>query len=363
MDKILVTNPSLPEYQEYIDEIKSIWETKYITNFGPKYKEFISRIKEMYGYHYVDIQCNGHMMLQNILSCIEPGEVITTSFTFVSTVLAIANSGHKPVFCDIKEKDYNIDEEKIEALITDRTVAIVPVHVFGIPCNVEAIQRIADKYHLKVVYDAAHAFNVKINGINIGEYGDASMFSFHATKVFNSIEGGMGIFRTKALYDEVRSRSNFGLVDGLSMVRGVNSKFNEFQAAMGIVNLRHVVENIEKRKKISEVYDQELENVKSVTILKREKNIEHNYAYYPIVINASEYDVQDFVNYMAECNVFVRRYFYPAINDMNIFKTAELTPIAHNISNRVVCLPMYADLQIGQVTYICKMIKEFFRHG
>ena len=265
MEKIFVTRPALPEYEEYIEEIKSIWETKHITNFGPKYQKFKKVIKEKYNYQHIDLQCNGHMMLQNLLSCIEPGEIITTPFTFVSTTLAILNSGHKPVFCDINRKDYNIDADKIEELITPDTVAIVPVHVYGSPCDVEKIQDIADRHHLKVIYDAAHAFGVRVQGEDIGNYGDASMFSFHGTKVFNSIEGGMAVLQSEEMLKEVVARSNFGISDALTVYNGVNSKMNEFSASMGIVNLRHIDDNIKKRRKISEIYDDELKDIAAKT--------------------------------------------------------------------------------------------------
>lgn len=362
MDKILVTVPSLPTYEEYIEEIKSIWDIKYITNFGPKYQEFIKLIKERYGYENVDMQCNGHMMLQNILSCIEPGEIITTPFTFISTTLAIANSGHTPVFCDINKKDYNIDVDKIEALITPKTVAIVPVHVYGTPCDVKRIQEIADKHNLKVVYDAAHAFNVEVEGTPIGKFGDASMFSLHGTKVFNSIEGGMGVVKDKAMLEEIQSRSNFGIVDGLTEHLGVNSKMNEFQASMGIVNLRHLDENIEKRKIITSIYDNELKDIKSLHLLKRKENIKHNYAYYPVLIEHPTLTADGLLAFLEEENIFSRRYFYPPANDMPAFKDLSKTPIAREVSDNILCLPIYADLEESQVLKICNRIKEYFQH-
>ena len=363
MSKILVTSPSLPDYDEYIEEIKSIWESKHITNFGPQYHKFISLLKDRYDYKHIDLQCNGHMLLQNILSCIEPGEVITTPFTFVSTTLAIRNAGHTPVFCDINEDDYNIDVSKIESLITDKTVAIVPVHVFGSPCDVEKIQEIADQYHLKVIYDAAHAFNVKVNHKDIGTFGDASMFSLHATKVFNSIEGGMGVFKDESLLEESKIRSNFGQFQGEAIYNGVNSKFNEFQASMGIVNLKHLDRDILRRKQIVEYYDQEFIDVKELKLLKRKEGIDYNFAYYPIVLKGTyENKVPELMNYLEEHEIYARRYFYPAINDMKIFKTNEVTTVAHNIAQNIICLPLYSSLSDEEARRITKTIKEFFRY-
>lgn len=362
MDKIFVTRPSLPKYEEYIEEIKSIWETKHITNFGPKYEKFIRLLKERYGYDNIDLQCNGHMLLQNILSCIEPGEIITTPFTFVSTTLAIVNSGHTPVFCDIKKDDYNIDVDKIEDLITPDTVAIVPVHVYGSPCDVERIQEIADRHHLKVVYDAAHAFNVKVNGTNIGNFGDASMFSLHGTKVFNSVEGGMGVLKSASMLAEIKARSNFGAVNGITEYDGVNSKMNEFQASMGIVNLNYLDQNINKRKEIVTLYDEELKNIKSLRLLKKRQNVIYNYAYYPVLVQHPDLSADGLMECLSKQDIYSRRYFYPAVNDMPLFKNQFETPVAREVSKNILCLPLYADLSKSQVSKICDCIKEYFQN-
>lgn len=363
MEKIFVTRPSMPKYEEYVEEIKSIWETQHITNFGPKYRKFIQLIKERFGYENVELQCNGHMMLQNILSTIEPGEVITTPFTFVSTTLAIANSGHTPVFCDIDTKDYNIDVNKIEELITSKTVAIVPVHVYGSPCDVDRIQEIADKHNLKVVYDAAHAFNVKVNGKNIGNFGDASMFSLHGTKVFNSIEGGMAAFKNKEMLEEAKKRSNFGIDtgDGFTKYNGVNSKMNEFQASMGIVNMRHLDENIQNRKKIVEIYDRELSGINAIALLQKRDDVEYNYGYYPVLLKDSKYTVEGLMAYLEKKEIYARRYFYPATNDMPIFKDRNRTPIAKEVSEKIICIPLYAQLSEEQALRICNEIKGYLQ--
>lgn len=365
MNDIFVTKPSLPEFDIYVDEIKKIWQTCHITNFGDEYKELINLIKNKFGYKYVDLQCNGHMTLQNILSCIESGEIITTSFSFVSTALAIYNSGHTPVFCDIDPNTYNIDVSLIEDLITPNTVAIVPVHVFGFPCDVNSIMSIAKKHNLKVVYDAAHAFGVRVNNTEIGEFGDASMFSFHATKVYNSIEGGMAVFSDEDWYNECLSRSNFGLKDGMACYNGLNSKMNEFQAAMGIVNLKNFEDNVEKRKIITNLYNESFADLSDLVFCHRDESIKYNYAYYPICFKeSSDYSVPDFLTWCEEQSVFPRRYFYPAINDMTFFNNSVFkTPIARSVSERIVCLPIYADMTNEESKRVIDAVRGFFING
>lgn len=360
MEKILVTKPSIAPYEEYAEEIKSIWDTMHITNFGPKYQKFIGMLKEKFGYEFIDCQCNGHMALQNILSTIPEGEIITTPFTFVSTTLAIKNSGHTPVFCDINEEDYNIDVSKIEELITDKTVAIVPVHVYGSPCDVDEIERIAKKHNLKVVYDAAHAFAEKINGKEIGKYGDASMFSFHATKVYNTIEGGLCVLKTEQMLEEVKNRSNFGILDGITEYDGVNSKMNEFAAAMGIVNLKYLDESIEKRKEITKIYDEALKDIECIKIRDLKDNVDYNYAYYPIFITDEKKGADDLTEYLQKHDIYPRRYFYPAISDMPIFESKQDTPIARKIAKNILCLPIYADLSYEDTQRIAGIIKEYY---
>lgn len=358
MGKILVTKPSMPEYEEYIAEIKSIWDTRHITNFGPKYNALKDAIKSRFGYENVDLQCNGHMTLQNILATVEPGEIITTPFTFISTTLAIENTGHKAVFCDINPIDFTIDVDKIEGLINEKTVAIVPVHVFGMPCDVERIEIIANKYNLKVIYDAAHAFGVKYKGKAIGNYGDASMFSFHATKAYNSIEGGMGVFRDADLCEEVRCRSNFGLGGDEFIPYGVNSKMNEFQAAMGLVNLRHLDDCISARKACAEFYDQHLSEIDSIQVLKRANcDTVYNYAYYPILFK-DETCVEQVIKQLEKHDIFTRRYFYPLTSDLLRSNEVCKTTIAKKISDNILCLPIYSDLSRTQQIKVIEEIKK-----
>ena len=258
-EPLLVTQASLPDYKNYIERIKTVWETKWITNQGPLHNELERELKEYLGLDNITLFCNGHLALDCAVKYLYHtyggGEIITTPFTFVSTTHAISMNGFTPVFCDIKSTDYTIDEDKIEQLITDKTVAIVTTHVYGYPCNVSKINEIANKHGLKVIYDAAHAFGEEINGVPIGKFGDISMFSFHATKVFNTIEGGMLSFGDDKLKKVFDNMKNFGIVNAEEIDSfGLNAKMNEFQAAMGIENLKQTDKNIENRKKAVEVY-------------------------------------------------------------------------------------------------------------
>ena len=350
----------MPPYEEYISEIKGIWDRCYLTNYGPKYCEFVSLLRERFGYENIDVQCNGHMTLQNILSCIEPGEIITTPFTFISTCAAIKNSNHTPVFCDINETDYTIDVDKVEELITDKTVAILAVHVFGAPCDIDSLARIGEKYGIKVVYDAAHAFGVNVNGVPIGHMGDASMFSFHATKVFNTIEGGLAVFGNKNWLDECKARSNFGIQNGEIVYSGVNSKMNEFQATMGILNLKYLDLNIQKRKKITELYDDSFRDMVLITTMKRKDNVDYNYSYYPLVMkDKGNKTIEGLLNALESEKIYARRYFYPALNTLDIFENKKSTPVAARISNNIICLPLYADMTQEEVVRVCKTVKEY----
>ena len=248
-EKVLVTRATMPPIEEYIDEIKSIWETHWLTNMGEKHQVLQKELKEYLHVDNIELLVNGHMALELTMQAMNlSGEVITTPFTFASTTHAIVRNGLTPVFCDINEEDYTIDVSKIESLITEKTTAIVPVHVYGNICNVEEIEKIAKKHHLKVIYDAAHTFGETYKGKGIGDFGDASCFSFHATKVFNTIEGGAVCYHNNELGKRLYNLKNFGIqgpeqVDGI----GANAKMNEFQAAMGICNLRHLEDNLKKR--------------------------------------------------------------------------------------------------------------------
>ncbi len=288
---ILVTRSSMPSLEEYIEEIKDMWESHWLTNMGPKHKEFQERLCQYLNVEHIDLFTNGHMALELTLQALNlQGEVITTPFTFASTTHAIVRNGLKPVFCDIDPDTYTIDVKKIEGLITDRTCAIMPVHVYGNICNIEEIERIAHKYELKVIYDAAHSFGETYKGKGVGSFGDASCFSFHATKVFNSIEGGAVCFRDKRLGDSLYELKNFGIRGPEEVCAvGANAKMNEFCAAMGICNLRHIEEEIIKRKTVAERYRNNLKEIGGIKLNEEKSDINYNYAYFPVVFEEKEF--------------------------------------------------------------------------
>lgn len=364
MDKkrILVTQSSMPPFDEYINEIKTLWDTHILTNMGEKHKELEKRLEEYLKVPYISLMVNGHMALEMALQAMGlKGEVITTPFTFASTTHAITRNGLIPVFCDINPDDYTIDTEKIESLITDKTTAIVPVHVYGNVCRVEEIEKIAKKYGLKVIYDAAHAFGERYKEIGIGNFGDASIFSFHATKVFNTIEGGAVAFKNEEMWLDLYRLKNFGIrgperVDYI----GANAKMNEFQAAMGLCNLRHLDGEIEKRKKVYEKYMEKLSDCQGIKVSYIQRDVKSNYAYFPIVIEEKEFGAtrNEVAMALEKENIYARKYFYPLTNSYDCYKqyNMENTPIALHISKRVLTLPMYADLALEDVEKICNII-------
>ncbi|MCR5733187.1 MAG: DegT/DnrJ/EryC1/StrS family aminotransferase, partial [Lachnospiraceae bacterium] len=289
--KIMVTRSSMPPYEEYVKEIEGLWNTAWLTNMGEKHNELTEKLRKYLGVDNVSLFVNGHMALETCIGAMGlTGEVITTPFTFVSTVHAIVRNDLTPVFCDIKPDDYTIDPERIEELITDKTSAIVPVHVYGNVCDVERIEEIAKKHGLKVIYDAAHVFGVEYKGKGIGSYGDAAMFSFHATKVYNTIEGGAVVTNDGNLKERLDLIRDFGIKDEevISYI-GPNSKMNEFSAAMGLCNLRHVEEEIEKRKAVYDRYIERLSEIKGLTLPRPGKDVKMNYAYFPVVFDENVY--------------------------------------------------------------------------
>ena len=367
---ILVTRSSMPPFDEYVNEIKCIWDSHWMTNMGVKHQELAESLKSFLGVPEIELLVNGHLALELTMQAFnlpKGGEVITTPFTFVSTTHSIVRNGLVPVFCDINETDYTIDVDKIEALITDKTVAIVPVHVYGNICDVERIDEIAKKHNLKVIYDAAHAFSVKYKDRGIGSFGDASIFSFHATKVFNTIEGGCVTFSDKEIGKKLYKLKNFGIA-GKEVVDfvGSNAKMNEFSAAMGICNLRHLGEEIDKRRIVKERYDELLSKIDGIKICDGQKDVSKNYAYYPIVVDENVYPGtrDDICDKLAEYNIFPRKYFYPITNQVDCYKDvfdAGNTPVAEYISKRVLTLPFYADLSLDKVDEICEIIGNAFK--
>lgn len=364
-NNILVTRSSMPSLQEYVDEIKSIWDNHWLTNMGTKHEKLQNILEKYLTVSHVVLYTNGHLALENAIAAFNlprGGEVITTPFTFASTTHAIVRNGLVPVFCDITEDDYTIDTTKIEELITDRTVAIVPVHVYGNMCNVDEIDRISKKYGLKVIYDAAHAFAVKYKGISSACFGDASMFSFHATKVFNTIEGGAVCLKNDSMVQLLNDQKNFG-IHGPEEVAyiGGNAKMNEFQAAMGICNMRHLGEEIEKRKKVVERYRQHLLGVEGIKLTNIQTDVESNYAYFPVVFDGYKYTRNEIYSMLGENGIGARKYFYPLTNGFECYSNyptagTDKTPIAQHTALRVLTLPLYADLKIDDVDRICDII-------
>jgi dTDP-4-amino-4,6-dideoxygalactose transaminase len=364
MGKIFLTQASLPEFEEYITEIKDIWDTHWVTSMGPKHNQFEERLKEYLEVNNVSVFVNGHSALEAVLSVMGiKGEVITTPFTFVSTTHAIVRNGLTPVFCDINKNDFNIDSNKIENLITDKTTAILPVHIFGNPCNVEEIDKIAKKHNLKVIYDAAHAFGVKYKGKSIAQYGDATIFSFHASKVFNSIEGGCVAYADVKLNDILYKHRNFGIGNQEAECIGTNGKMNEFIAAMGLCNLRHIDSSIKKREELAKHYISRLKDIHELILSSELRNTElkKNYAYFPVIVNEelcgiSRDEIWKDLNGMG---IQALRHFYPLTSHMscysNLIKTIP-TPNASWVSEHILLLPLYEGLEVWQIDYICDQI-------
>lgn len=365
MSNILVTRSSMPDYEEYCEEIKDLWDSHWLTNMGVKHKQFQAELEKMLDVPHISLYTNGHLALENALAAMnlpKGGEVITSPFTFASTTHAIVRQGLQPVFCDIDPTYYTIDVTKIESLITDKTCAIVPVHVYGNICYIEEIERIAKKFGLKVIYDAAHAFGVTYKGKSAACFGDASMFSFHATKVFNTIEGGAVCFSDDSLVQTLNDMKNFG-IRGPETVEyvGGNAKMNEFQAAMGICNLRHLDEEIAKRKTVVEHYRERLSGIEGIILCPDQPDVQTNYAYFPVVFEPTLFGAtrNEVFDALAEQGIGARKYFYPLTNTFDCFHGAydvNQTPVALHISKRVLTLPLYADLSIEDVDRICDVI-------
>lgn len=363
MKNILVTRSSIPAMEEYIDEIKDIWESRWLTNMGEKHYALTEQLKKYLEVDGLELLSNGHMALELSLQALNlQGEVITTPFTFASTTHAIVRNNLTPVFCDICPDDFTIDVSRIEKLITDRTCAIMPVHVYGNVCNVEEIDRLAKKYDLKVIYDAAHSFGVKYKGKTLANLGDVSCYSFHATKVFHTIEGGAACFQDKTIGQKLYALKNFGIY-GPEDVKdiGANAKMNEFCAAMGLCNLRHIDEEIKKRKKVVDYYRSRLENINGLKLNIIRNDVESNYAYFPIVIEPQIFGAtrNEVMMALAEKKIMARKYFYPLTNSFECFHGTfdiKQTPVALHISNNILTLPLFADLDIEIVDEICDII-------
>ncbi|EIB6552533.1 DegT/DnrJ/EryC1/StrS family aminotransferase [Salmonella enterica] len=363
-EKILVTQPFLPELNEFIPYLEKIWENKWLTNNGPFHQQLEKELCRYLGVEYVSLFNNATVALITAVQSLElTGEVITTPYSFVATTHSLMWNNLTPVFVDISRDTFNINPSEIEAAITDKTTAIMPVHCYGNPCDVVAIEKIAKKYNLKVIYDAAHAFGVDFNGESLLKFGDLSVVSFHATKVFNTFEGGVIICpnaETKLKIDQLK---NFGFEDELTIkLTGINGKMSEVNAAFGLVQLNHVNEAISKRKEIHDLYGKLLGNVKGISIAKFDELATKNFSYYPILIE-DDYGMSrdELYHLLQKHNIFSRRYFYPLISNMDLYKNMKSAGkknlrIAHDVSNKVLCLPIYVELDLDTARYIAKVI-------
>lgn len=364
MSKINVTRSSMPSYEEYCEEIKGLWDSHWLTNMGVKHNQLQAELEAYLDVPHVTLYTNGHLALENALEAMKfpcGSEVITTPFTFASTTHAIARCGLVPVFCDVNFEDYTIDVSKIESLITTKTVAIMPVHVYGNLCNISEIDRIAQKYSLKVIYDAAHAFGVTYKGMSAACMGDVSMFSFHATKVYNTIEGGALCYSDDGMVQILTDLRNFGLCGEDGRYIGGNAKMNEFQAAMGICNLRHLEDEINKRKMVVERYRKRLFGISGIKLCAEQLDVKSNYAYFPVVFDGYKYTRDTVFEKLQSNDIIARKYFYPLTNGFECYASfasagTDKTPVAEYIASRVLTLPLYADLALEDVDRICDII-------
>jgi len=353
----------MPPFEEYVKEIESIWTTRWLTNSGEKHRALEDALCSFLDVKNISLFTNGHLALETALNALSlKGEVITTPFTFASTTQAIVRTGLTPVFCDINPFDYTIDVNQIESLITEKTSAILAVHVYGSICDVEAINAIAEKHHLKVIYDAAHAFGESYKGKSVATFGDYSMFSFHATKVFHSIEGGCLTYNSEPFRAKIEAMKNFGQYSPENVGEvGFNAKMNEFQAAMGLCNLRHVREEISKREKASLLYRKLLPSVEGISLMREDPNTVYNYAYFPILVDPAVYGHNRnwLFDKLKENGVLSRKYFYPLTSAFSCYDglfPIQQTPVATRIADQVLALPMYAGLAEEDVESICRLI-------
>lgn len=372
MKKVNVTRSSMPPYEEYIEMIKPLWDSHWLTNMGCYHQKLEKELEDFLKVDYVSLTVNGHMSLELAIQAMgfpSGSEVITTPFTFISTTHAIIRNGLEPVFCDIKMSDYTIDETKIEELITEKTVAIIPVHVYGQICNIEEIQRIAYKYNLKVIYDAAHAFGETYKDRSTAVFGDASVFSFHATKVFNTIEGGAVCTKNSELNEKIYNLKNFGIrSEELVISVGANAKMNEFAAAMGLLNLKYLQDELKKRRRIQDQYRNCLKDIDGVRILTERKDVVYNGAYFPVLFEKTNMNAGRDVVYeeLKKEDIYARKYFYPLTADQACFKNKYKNvslKCARYCAERVLVLPVYADLEEDVVSKICQIIKEIYERG
>lgn len=358
MERINVTKAFLPPLEEYQAYVAKIWDADQLTNQGPLLKEFESRTAKYLGVENFHFVSNGTIALQIALKALDitEGEIITTPFSYVATTSSILWERCRPVFVDIDPSNFCIDVDKIEAAITSETKAIMPVHVFGYPCDVDRIEAIAKKHGLKVIYDGAHAFGVEYRGRSLLDYGDISTCSFHATKLFHTIEGGCVIANDITVHERLDIIKRFGHNGDDHLALGINAKASEFQAAMGLCNLDYIDDNIAKRKAVFEQYSSLLSS-ELQTLKLDHKDTKYNYMYYPVVFATEEAAIRGIEALQAD-NIFPRRYFYPSLNKLAYLDEYQECPISEDISNRIICMPMYADLRSDQVERICKVLNS-----
>lgn len=369
MSRINVTKSSMPEFEEYIEELRPVWESRWLSNRGAASVKLEENLKDYLGCDNIWLFANGHVAMEVALQALDlnkampegvSGEVITTPYTHISTTNAIVRNGLEPVFIDVKEDNYTINPELIEAAITDRTVAIVATHVYGFLCDVKAIDEIAKKHNLRVVYDAAHAFGVTLNGVSAANFGDAAMFSTHATKVFHTIEGGLVAYKDAKLFDAMQYIVNFGFTSHEeAKYVGTNARMNEFEAVMGICNLRHLDEEIAKRKVVGDRFTERLSGVKGVKLIQPDKGLVWNYAYYPVIFDGYKENRDEIKAKLEAADIFARKYFYPITNKFACYTEKYGTvdvPVAARAADSVLTLPMYADLTLEEADRICDVI-------
>lgn len=357
---IPVTRSYVPTFEKYTEEIKDLWDSRWLTNRGEKHQQLEEELKKYLKVPHFSLFTNGHLALECALMAFDlSGDVITTPFTFASTTHAIVRAGLKPVFCDIDPDDFTIDVKKAASLITEKTTAIVPVHVYGHLCQVKEIEELADQYSLKVIYDAAHCFGVSLDGTGAGNFGDASMFSFHATKVFHTIEGGGVSTPHKQIKEKMDRWKNFGIVSEEEVAyAGGNAKMSEFQAAMGLLTLPMVEEEREKRAEVVKRYRTHLQGVRGIELANEQPGVDSNYAYFPVVFDGVHFDRDQVIESLKEENIYARKYFYPPTNEFDCYRALkpEKTPTAAKIARQVLTLPLYGELTLSDVDRICRIV-------
>ena len=362
--EIYVTRPAMPPFEEYCAEIRALWDTGRLTNMGEKHQMLEKMLKAYLRTPHLTLFANGHLALEGAIRALDlAGEIITTPYTFASTTHAIVRCGCTPVFCDIDPETFTMDAAKLEPLITERTTALLPVHVYGRLCDAEAIRKVAQKYRLRVLYDAAHAFGVEKGGVSAANFGDAAVFSFHATKAFTTVEGGAVAYGDPALEQKLHDAKNFG-IRGETCVAAIggNAKLNELQAAMGICNLRHIEEETQKRAAVTDCYRRLLSGAVGITLPKPQPDVRENFAYFPMLFR--DYETRERVyDALRAQGVFARRYFYPLTTDFDCYRErpgfdSNRTPVAKHVADRVLTLPLYGALALTDAERIVQIVLE-----